>query len=109
MKKTFYSIIGLITMLPYIVFAQGSLGGITYINPGNNTQQVGTQLTNLVKQFTNIANYVYGAMFVVALILFFIGIMKYMVAGKEGEAGKQKEAYKFLGFGILALTVMVSI
>ena len=86
----------------------GNPGGISYINNGN-TSNTGAQIFGLVTQFQNIANAVYGTLFVVALILFFIGIMRYIVAQQSGDAKDKSEAFKYLGFGVIALTVMVAI
>ena len=111
MKKIFNIIISSIVLLPLSAFAQtvNPVTGAVSINQGGQATQVGTQLTNIVKQFSNIANLVYGSLFVVALILFFWGVLQYLASSKSGDAAKQKEAYRYLGFGIIALTVMVSI
>ena len=81
---------------PVIPPAPGGVGG----------SSVGTNLQNIVVSFKNISTGVYSSLFVVALILFFFGIFKFLAGGGPGE---KAEGYKFMGFGIIALFVMVGV
>ncbi len=88
-------------------YAQGLNSPIIPPTPGGSGgANIGTNLRNIVVAFKDIANGVYSSLFVVALIMFFVGIIR-LFASKDA-AGKQ-ESYKFLGFGILALFVMVGV
>ncbi len=73
---------------------------------GTGGASVGKSLENIVISFKNISTGVYSSLFVVALIAFFIGIIR-MFFSKD--ASGKKESYQFLGFGIVALFVMVGI
>jgi hypothetical protein len=64
-------------------------------------------LINIVLQFKQISTLVYSSLFVIALILFFIGIFQFLMPG--GDAAKRKSGYEYMGFGVLALFVMVAI
>lgn len=71
------------------------------------SSNVGRQLENMILVFKQVSTLFYSSLFVVALILFFTGIMKYMAPGSNGES--RKEGYKYMGFGIVAMFVMVSV
>ena len=72
-----------------------------------SAQSVGRQLENMVIAFQQISTLFYSTLFIVALILFFTGIMKYLMPGSGPES--RKEGYKYMGFGIVAMFVMVSV
>lgn len=76
--------------------------------PGGSSggSNIGVNLRNIVLAFKDIANGVYSSLFVVALIMFFVGIIMYL---KPGGAEDKKKAFQYLGFGILALFVMVGV
>ena len=77
------------------------------INPGNGaTSGAGSSLKNVVLAFKDISAGVYSSLFVVALILFFFGIFKLLLSK---DSATKPEAYKYLGFGVLALFVMAGI
>ena len=67
---------------------------------------VGTSLKNVVLAFKDISTGIYSTLFVVALIAFFVGIIR-MFFSKDAHG--KAESYKFLGFGIVAIFVMVGI
>ena len=73
---------------------------------GNTGSNVGSSLKNIVLTFKDISTGVYSSLFIVALIAFFIGIIRIIISN---DAAKRKEAIAFLGFGVLALFVMVGI
>lgn len=105
MKKllyaSFYSILGISAVSAQYV-APVVIGG-NQQSDGN----IGRGLLNIVNTFKQIANVFYSSLFVVALILFFIGIFKYLLPGKGAE--DKKAGLQFIGFGILAIFVMVAI
>jgi hypothetical protein len=71
------------------------------------SSSMGRQLENMVLAFKEISTLVYSSLFVVALILFITGIMRYMMPGSGPE--DRKKGFAFMGFGIVALFVMVSV
>lgn len=106
MKKIISSIIGLSTFA--VTFAADIV--LPQVPPsaqGQTSGNVGKTLENVVIQFKNISGLVYSSMFVVALILFFVGIFKYLAPGKGAE--DKAAGYKYMGFGVVALFVMVAV
>jgi hypothetical protein len=73
---------------------------------GGSGSSIAVQLTNIVISFKNISTGIYSSLFVVALILFFAGIFRFFLS-KEKDAHEQ--GYKFMGFGVVALFVMVGV
>jgi uncharacterized membrane protein len=94
-------------MLAGSAYAQGGLN-LPQVPPsqGGQNTSVGQNLNNVVSGFKNITTGIYSSLFVVALILFFIGIFKFL--GSK-DAGSKADGYKFMGFGIVALFVMVGV
>ena len=109
MTKTFKKLtIAVSTLaLTAMVFAQGlNLPQVPPSSGGNTGSNVGSSLKNIVLTFKDISTGVYSSLFIVALIAFFIGIIRIIISN---DAAKRKEAIAFLGFGVLALFVMVGI
>ncbi len=73
---------------------------------GGSGSSIATQLQNIVIAFKNISTGVYSSLFVVALILFFVGIFRFFLS-KDKDAHEQ--GYKFMAFGVVALFVMVGV
>ena len=73
---------------------------------GSSGSSIAVQLTNIVISFKNISTGIYSSLFVVALILFFVGIFRFFLS-KDKDAHEQ--GYKFMAFGVVALFVMVGI
>ena len=108
MKKIISSLVALSTVA--VTFAQTSGGLSLPTVPPSNTAAasgIGQTLANVVLQFKSISTLVYGSMFVVALILFFVGIFQYLAPG--GDATKRKDGMQYMGFGVIALFVMVGV
>lgn len=74
---------------------------------GGQTSGVAQSLINLVVQFQNISKLVYSALFTVALIAFFVGIIRLLFGAKDAE--NHKKSLQFLGIGLVAIFVMVAI
>lgn len=109
MKKIISSVVALSTLA---VAAAQSTGGLTLpaVPPsanGGQSSSIGVSLLNIVNQFKGISVAFYGSLFVVALILFFFGIFQFLMPG--GDSAKRKQGYEFMGFGVLALFVMVAV
>jgi hypothetical protein len=98
----FYSVLGASATFAQAQYAPVVIGGNSQ-DQGN----VGRGLLNVVNTFKQISTALYSSLFIVALILFFVGIFQYLLPG--GDAAKKKEGVKYMGFGILALFVMVGI
>lgn len=73
---------------------------------GSSGSSIAVQLTNIVISFKNISTGIYSSLFVVALILFFVGIFRFFLS-KDKDAHEQ--GYKFMAFGVVALFVMVGV
>ncbi|MDQ5957567.1 MAG: hypothetical protein QG614_542 [Patescibacteria group bacterium] len=74
---------------------------------GSGSSGVGSMFKNIVLAIKDISVGLYGTLIVIALIFFFVGIINYLMPGKGADA--HKEGLRFIGFGILALAVMVGI
>lgn len=74
---------------------------------GGSGTNVGGMFKNIVMSIKDISLGIYSSLFVIALILFFIGIMKYLLPGKGAD--DKKEGLRYLGFGLLAMFVMVAV
>jgi hypothetical protein len=88
------------------VFAQLNAPLVIPQQNGANAS-VGKSLQNLIVTSKGLLGGIYGMMFTIALLVFFYGIIKLLLS--HGEAKDKQEAYKFLGFGIVALFVMVGV
>ena len=73
---------------------------------GSSNTSVGSSLKNIVLTIKDLSTGIYSSLFVIALIAFFFGIIKILVTG---TAESRKDGFKFVGFGIFALFVMVGI
>lgn len=107
MKKIISSVIALSTLA--VASAQSGNLNLPQIPPSanqNNSSSIGQSLINIVLQFKQISTLVYSSLFVVALILFFVGIFRFMLS-KEAKA--HEDGLKYMGFGVLALFVMVAV
>ena len=106
MKKIISSVVALSTLA--VASAQSlNLPQVPPSNNGGSNSSIGQSLINIVLQFKQISTLVYSSLFVIALILFFIGIFQFLMPG--GDAAKRKSGYEYMGFGVLALFVMVAI
>lgn len=109
MKKIISSFLALSTLA--VTAAQsGGDRSLPQIPPSANTgsgSSIGQSLVNIVLQFKQISTLIYSSLFVVALILFFVGIFQYLAPG--GDAEKRKQGLHYMAFGVLALFVMVAI
>ncbi|MFA7285485.1 MAG: hypothetical protein WC011_01395 [Candidatus Paceibacterota bacterium] len=90
----------LIVFSPYLANAQGTGGGCNLsANPKFN---------NLVDYVICIINTaVVPFIFALALVLFLYGVMQYVL--NEADEGKREKGKQFMVWGIIALTVMVSV
>lgn len=89
-------------------FAQGVQAPVIATTQGGGaTVGIGTSLKNIVIGFKDISTGVYSSLFVVALILFFVGMMGYLLPGKSAE--DKKKGLTQIGFGIVVIFVMVGI
>jgi hypothetical protein len=107
MKKSLATLSALSTVA--ITFAQQGLNAPIIPplpNGGTGGSGIGQNLRNIVLAFKDIATGVYSSLFVVALIMFFVGIIMYM---RPGSGDDKKKAFEYLGFGVVALFVMVGI
>lgn len=66
-----------------------------------------SKTTALVQAVTNALNILLAAVFVLALVVFAWGVVKYLTAA--GDAAKLKEARPFLWWGIIGLFVLASV
>ena len=66
-----------------------------------------TQTTALIRQGINALNVLLVAVFVLALVVFAWGVVKYLTAA--GDAAKLKLARPFLWWGIIGLFVLASV
>mgnify|MGYP000060613987 CR=1 FL=1 len=107
MKKIISSVTALATVAVASAQTQLNLPQVPPSANGGSQSSIGQTLINIVLQFKQISTLVYSSLFVVALILFFFGIFQYLAPGKSGE--DRKKGYEYMGFGILALFVMVAI
>lgn len=105
MKKIISSVVALSTLA--VASAQLNLPQVPPSNNGGSNSSIGQSLINIVLQFKQISTLVYSSMFVIALILFFIGIFQFLMPG--GDAKKRTDGLHYMGFGVLALFVMVAI
>ncbi len=109
MTKTFKKLTIAVSTLALcaVVLAQNYNAPIIPPSAGGNTgSNVGSSLKNVVLAFKDIATGVYSSLFIVALIAFFVGIIRMFFTK---DATSKAESYKFLGFGVVALFVMVGI
>lgn len=104
MKKIISSVIALSTLA--VASAQLNLPQVPPSANQNQGSSIGQSLINIILQFKQIATLFYSSLFVVALILFFVGIFRFMVS-KEAKA--HEDGLKYMGFGVLALFVMVAV
>jgi hypothetical protein len=108
MKKIISSFLALATVA--VAGAQSGSLNLPQVPPSANPSSgssIGQSLINIVLQFKQISTLIYSSLFVVALILFFVGIFQYLAPG--GDAEKRKQGFQYMGFGVLALFVMVAI
>lgn len=105
MKK----IIASITVFMSAISITGAqLSAPTVVNSNNqNSGNIGQSLVNLLGTTNVLLQMIYGMAFTVGLLMFFGGLIKYLMPGSAG-AGK-KEGLEYMGFGILTLFVMVGI
>lgn len=67
-------------------------------------------LGNLIKSFNESVVQSVGAMMLtLAVVVFFFGIVQFIWAKREGNAGKIKVGESFMGWGLLAIFVMFSV
>lgn len=104
MKKIVFSLLAFSTFA--FASATPNPGGITFITPGGNQGDVGAGLLRVVGTAQTLANAIYGTLFVIALIIFFVGIFRFFFS-KEADA--HKKGYQYMGFGIIAILVMTAI
>jgi hypothetical protein len=89
------------------VFATLMLVGFGAAGIVEANQQQLSNVQNLVRNLTAIANTVIGLLAVVAIIVFIWGIIKYVLA--EGDAEKRADARGFMIYGVVGIAVLVGI
>jgi len=94
-------------LLAGVSSAQTLQAPIVVGNGQQSSSNIGQSLVNLLGTTNTLLQMIYGMMFVIALLAFFAGLIQYLAPGKGGE-DKQK-GLQYMGFGILALFVMVGI
>lgn len=105
MKKLISTIYA--TSLIALTNAQGLNSPIVPPSGSGSSSGVGNTLKNMVLAFKDIATGVYSSLFIVALIMFFAGIIMLMRPGADPT--EKSKGFKYLGFGVVALFVMVGI
>lgn len=91
MKKIITLVSGAVLLSPLLAFAQQQL----------------TDINSVANKATNIGNLVIGLAISLAVIWIIINIIRYLIAGADGEARK-KGGYAIL-FGVVGLFVILSI
>lgn len=92
--------------LMYVAGAQQIQMPVTYTQTGSNAP-VGAQLNNLMLTFQGLSTTLYGSLFIVALIVFFFGLFKYMWPGHSSE--DKNAGWKYMVYGLVSLTIMFSV
>lgn len=106
-KKLSIVSISLLSIVSYSFAQQGIQLPVQIQNGPNGGTPVGVQLNNLLVTGQGLATTLYGSLFVVALIIFFFGLFKYMWGAKD-EAGRTA-GWHYMVYGIISLTVMFGI
>ncbi len=105
MKKIISSAVAIVSA---VGIAGAQLSAPTVVNSNNgNSGNIGQSLVNLLGTTNVLLQMIYGMAFTIGLLVFFFGLIKYLMPGSAG-AGK-KEGLEYMGFGILTLFVMVGI
>src|SRR3989344_9032814 len=86
-----------------IIVAAGSVG--TFAMPLMASAQSITSVTTLI---SSLINYSIGILIGVAIIAFFVGLIKYLFKS-TGDATEKGKAAKLMIYGIIAIAVMLSI
>jgi hypothetical protein len=94
--------------VPAVLFAQGTpAGGTGYCATYTGTLKTGFSLKDLIDFFTCfIGRTIVPLIFAIALVVFLWGVIKFMQAKESSE---KEEGRQFMIWGIIALTVMISI
>lgn len=81
-----------VSLLPLVTFAQGSGGSLTNVE-------------NLAQSLQRIVNILLPALFTLAVVVFFWGVVRYIFAGEQDK----EKAKKTMLWGVIAIFVMASI
>ena len=97
MKKTFIALCGLVASIPSVYAAPDAKQGITTIGVliKDVTDKI---LTGLITLFAT-----------AALVAFFFGMVKFILASREGQEGEITKGKQFMLWSVIALFVMFSI
>lgn len=120
MKKTFITLGILVSSLSFSLAqisgtVQGTVGGVPVgvtvggASVGGPSQAVGGNLLSLLTFVQTFVNRLVPLFIGIAVLAIFYGIIKFVIAGKNGDQQGHDSAIKFLGMSILGLFVMVSI
>lgn len=105
MKKSITAlVVSLISLflIPTVTFAAG-------VNAGDITQGIGT-LATIINKFTSDIVKAVGALLMAgAVVIFFYGIVEYILGVREGSPDKIKKGNDSIMWGVVALFVMFSI